>query len=137
MGDDSVRRFVVRHYRYDPHRHQRRHVVVAAFDNEAEYLALLGTIRADIDRRIAAGEPVDHDEHASGTVYEPGHLLRAANGHVFTRMTEHGVDPRPWLQEHELPSNIGFLTAEVGSSSRWWSRAAGLIRGWLRGGGRP
>jgi hypothetical protein len=30
---------VVRHYRYDPDRRQRRHVVVAAFDNESEFMA--------------------------------------------------------------------------------------------------
>jgi hypothetical protein len=30
-GDDSIRRFIVRHHRYDPDR-RRRHVVVAAVD---------------------------------------------------------------------------------------------------------
>jgi hypothetical protein len=35
--DDSIRRFIVRHYRYDPDRHERRHVVVAAFDSEREF----------------------------------------------------------------------------------------------------
>src|SRR5580700_7663243 len=36
-ADDSIKRFIVRHYRYDPERRARRHVVVAAFDNEPEY----------------------------------------------------------------------------------------------------
>jgi hypothetical protein len=35
--DDSIERFIVRHHRYDPLRRERRHVVVAAFDNEQEY----------------------------------------------------------------------------------------------------
>jgi hypothetical protein len=39
--DDTICRYVVRHYRYDPDRHERRHVVVAAFDNESEYDACL------------------------------------------------------------------------------------------------
>ncbi len=66
VEDDSIRRFVVRHYRYDPVRHERRHVVFAAFDNEAEFLALLESIRGDIERRRTAGEPIDHNEHSSG-----------------------------------------------------------------------
>lgn len=78
-----------------PQRNERRHVIVDAFDNEAEFLALLESIQADIQRRTAAGDPVDRNEHASGTVYEPGHHRRAATGHLVRRMMEHGVDPAP------------------------------------------
>jgi hypothetical protein len=28
--DDSIRRWVVHHYRYDPHRRERRHVLISA-----------------------------------------------------------------------------------------------------------
>jgi hypothetical protein len=40
--------------------------------NEAEFLALLESIRDDVERRRTTGAPVGHDEHASGVVYEPG-----------------------------------------------------------------
>jgi hypothetical protein len=30
--DDTIWRFIACHYRYDPQRQERRHVVVAAFD---------------------------------------------------------------------------------------------------------
>jgi hypothetical protein len=46
--------------------------VVDAFDNEAEFLALLESIRDDVERRRTTGAPVGHNEHASGVVYEPG-----------------------------------------------------------------
>lgn len=36
-NDDSIERWSVRWYRYDPDRHERRHVTVAAFDNASEY----------------------------------------------------------------------------------------------------
>lgn len=110
--DDSIRRFVVRHYRYDPVRHERRHVVVAAFDNEREFMALLESIRADIEKRRAAGEPVDRNEHASGTVHEPGYRRRAATGHFVTRSMAHGVDPRPWIDAKDLPSNIVLFSLD-------------------------
>jgi hypothetical protein len=44
--DDSIYRWVVRHCRYDSDRRERRHVVVAAFDNPDEF-------HADIEKRAA------------------------------------------------------------------------------------
>lgn len=139
VGDDGIRRFVVRQYRYDPKRNERRHVIVDAFDNEAEFLALLESIQADIQRRTAAGDPVDRNEHASGTVYEPGHHRRAATGHLVRRMMEHGVDPRPWVDARDLPSNITIfgLDEQAGSRPGPGGRARRLIRRWLPGAGRP
>lgn len=40
--DDSVWRWVLQHYRLDPQRKQRRNVIVAAYDNAAEFDAALG-----------------------------------------------------------------------------------------------
>jgi hypothetical protein len=109
--DDSIRRFIVRHYRYDPHRHERRHVVVAAFENEREMWDCMEEIGAGIRLRRDAGEEVDRGEHASGSVHEPGYLRRAANGHLVSRAIRHGVFPR-LLQEVELPSNMSVSRAE-------------------------
>lgn len=67
------------------------------------------SIEADIQRRRLDGGPVGHNEHASGVVYEPGDRRRAAVGHVARRMMEHGVDPRPWIEASELPSNMALL----------------------------
>ncbi|MGH3300475.1 MAG: hypothetical protein ACRDOK_02135 [Streptosporangiaceae bacterium] len=109
--DDSIERFIVRHYRYDPQRRERRHVLVAAFDNEREYLACMESVQAEIRRRRDHGEPVDPSEHASGIVHEPGHLRRAANGHLLTRAIRHGATGR-WIEELELPANMSVVRAE-------------------------
>jgi hypothetical protein len=103
--DDTVERFIVRHYRYDRQRRERRHVVVAAFDNEPEFLASMEMVRSEIERRRQAGEAVDPREHASGVVHEPGYLRRAANAHLARRAVRHGA-AGPWLEELELPSYI-------------------------------
>jgi len=117
--DDGIERFIVHHYRYDPQRRERRHVVVAAFDNEAEFLACLEGMREEIERRRDPGESVDPHERASGTVHQPGYLRRAANGHLVMRALQRGVTPGPWLDELEMPSNISVERAEhpVSSSS--------------------
>ena len=109
--DDSINRFIVWHYRYDLQRHERRHVVVAAFDNEREMWARMQEIGAEINRRRDAGEEVDRGEHASGSIHEPGYLRRAANGHLVSRAISHGVFPR-FLQEVEPPSNMSVARAE-------------------------
>lgn len=44
--DDSIKRFIVLHYRYDADRRERRNVVVQAFDNEREFHAALTARRA-------------------------------------------------------------------------------------------
>lgn len=109
-GDDSIRRFIVRHYRYDPERRERRHVVVAAFDNEPEFRACMLGVEAEITGRQEAGEPVDLGEHASGIVHEPGYLRRAANGHLLSRAIRRGATGR-WMEDLELPSNMSSLRA--------------------------
>jgi len=86
-------------------------VVVAAFDNAREFEACMESVQAEIRRRRDCGEPVDPREHASGTVYEPGYLRRAANGHLVMRAIRHGVAGR-WIEELELPSNMSVVRAE-------------------------
>lgn len=109
--DDSIERFIVRHYRYDPQRRERRHVVVAAFDNEPEYDACMASVQAEIKARRVRGEPVDPGEHASGIVHEPGYLRRAANGHLLSRAIRRGA-AGSWIGHLELPSNMSVLRAE-------------------------
>jgi len=109
--DDSIRRFIVRHYRYDPAWRERRHVVVAAFDNEPEFLACVERIRAEIAQRREREEGVDPREHASGVVHEPGYLRRAANGHLLRRAFKHGVTGLQ-VEELELPFNMSVFRAD-------------------------
>lgn len=109
--DDSIERFIVRHYRYDSQRRERRHVTVAAFDNEQEYGACIESVQAEIKARRERGEPVDPGEHGSGIVHEPGYLRRTANGRLLRRAIRRGVTGS-WIGDLELPSNISIIQAE-------------------------
>jgi len=120
--DDTIRRYVVRHYRYDSARHERRHVVVGAFDTESEWDACLDATEAALRARRDAGEAVDPREHVSGVVYEPGYRRLQQNGRLLRRAAEHGVWPPNW-RNLELPSNVGILQAGLPEKrTPWWRR---------------
>jgi hypothetical protein len=110
--DDSITRYVARHYRFDPERRERRHVVVGVYDNEREWRNRLDAITADIARRRSAGEDVDRREHSSGTLVRPGDREHAATAHLVRRAMEHGVHPADILRERELPSSMVVFDVE-------------------------
>ena len=108
--DDSIERFVVRRYAYDPSRHERRHQVVAAFDHHREYKKLISKLSEDLKRRRAAGEPIDPLEHLTGVVLEPGYRRRQADAHLLQAAIRHGVSlPDDVLDRLDLPANVGVL----------------------------
>ena len=109
--DDTVERYVVRHYRCDPDRHERRDVVVAAFDNESEFRVCVEATAAALRRLRDNDATLDPREQVSGAVLEPGHRRRQQNGRLLRRAIQHGALPRNW-QDLELSSNISV--AQVG-----------------------
>lgn len=125
--DDSIHRFVVRHYRYDPDRRERRHVIVAAFDNEREYQACMDQTEADIRARRERGEPVEPDEHVSGDELEPGYHRKQQNARLVERAMRHGVLPAE-LESLEMPSNVGLVRAGPRAEPLpWWRRLVGRL----------
>lgn len=70
--DESVERYVVQRYRFDPRRRERRNVTEVAFDDVEEFEVYLREAAARLEAEKAAGtaEPV---EHYSGLHRAPGH----------------------------------------------------------------
>lgn len=106
--DDSIIRYVLMHYRYDPDRHERRHVAVAAYDNEPEFERAFATLAAEIERARAAGGDVDRQEHVTGHIREPGHRARAQYGRLISRAIEHGVAPSD-VRRADLPVGMALV----------------------------
>jgi hypothetical protein len=107
--DDGIQRYVVRRYAYDPKRHERRHQVVAAFDDEAEFSGLIELLNRDLQRRRAAGDPVDRQEHYTGVLLEPGHRRRQQDGRLVKKAFLHRVAiPDALLEQFDLPPNVSF-----------------------------
>ena len=107
--DDTVRRWLIQHYRFDPSRNQRRNVRVAAYDDESESRSELEKYTQKIRSEIAAGTRSNR-ETVSGVTFEPGHLAAQARGHEVRKAIEHGVDPEPFLQDGALPHNVSLLS---------------------------
>ena len=81
-ADDSIQRWVVYRYRLDPERRERRNVIVAAFDNEAEFRAYVDAASQVLleEQRTGLAEPI---ETLSGRHLIPGHQARrSAKGAV-------------------------------------------------------
>jgi hypothetical protein len=108
--DDSICRWVVRHYRYDPDRRERRHVVVAAFDNPDEFHADIEARTAQLRAREERGDNVDHAEYISGILHQPGYRRLQRNAHLLKRAIEHGV-ALTGAEDLDLPSNVGVTRA--------------------------
>ncbi|WP_148077022.1 hypothetical protein [Nocardioides aurantiacus] len=77
--DDTIKRYVVWHYRYDPDRHERRNVTLKAFDRRNEYDQYL-TARVEELRAAKAAGRAEADEQIGGTTREPGHFLLPSVG---------------------------------------------------------
>jgi hypothetical protein len=107
--DDTIWRWVIHHYRFDPARRQRRNVVVAAYDNEREFQTELERHTQMLRNEIVARTRSSH-ENLSGVVLEPGYLAASARGHNVRRALEHGVNPGWLLATGPLLQNMAVLT---------------------------
>jgi hypothetical protein len=107
--DDTIARWVVAHYRYDTDRRERRHVVVAAFDNPDEFRADIQSRAEELRARRESGEEVDRLEHITGRTYAAGYRRQQRDAHILKRAMEHGV--APVLEDLDLPPNVSAVRA--------------------------
>ena len=107
--DDTVARYVVAHYRYDPDRRERRHVVVSAFDNPDEFHADIHARAEQLRARRESGEDVDRLERITGRTYAAGYRRQQRDAHLLRRAIEHGV--APVVEDLDLPPNVSAVRA--------------------------
>jgi GNAT superfamily N-acetyltransferase len=111
--DDEIQRYVVCRYAHDPPRHERRHQVVAAFDNKREFRRLLDRLAGDLQRRRDAGEPIDPSEHFTGLMLEPGYRRRQRGVRLLKKAIQHRVSlSEEQIERLDLPANMQVLRSE-------------------------
>jgi len=88
-GNDDLMRYVVRRYAYDPQRRERRHQIVAAFDDEREW-AHSWTSRCPAGTGPSRWPVTDPHDHYTGLVLEPGCQRRQQSGRLTRRAVERG-----------------------------------------------
>src|ERR1700727_2729080 len=102
--DDSIARWVVAHYRYDADRRERRHVVVAAFDNPDEFHADIHARAEQLRARRESGDDVDRLERITGRTYAAGYRRQQRDAHLLMRAIERGG--AHGVQDPELPRRV-------------------------------
>jgi hypothetical protein len=92
--DDSTIRFVLEHFRFDPDRNQRCNVVVAAYDNEAEFQVAFAEAQVELSKRQEEGS-AESLERLSGRVLQPDYSRNQSERRSAWRAATHGVHPSP------------------------------------------
>jgi hypothetical protein len=98
--DDEILRFAVCWYRYDPERHERRHCVVAAFDNEGEMLHRMDLEGQALRVRRGRGEAEEVEHIITGRVKRPGNKRKADVDRARRRPLSLGSDP--WVNNRPI-----------------------------------
>jgi hypothetical protein len=91
---------------------ERRHQIIAAFDNEREWVAFLDQAAAQLRQDRAAGLVTDSHDHYIGLVLEPGYRRGQQNGRLIRRAIERGADISAFLVGLDLSSNMAIIRAE-------------------------
>ncbi|HEY3670797.1 MAG TPA: hypothetical protein VGN51_07680 [Acidimicrobiia bacterium] len=87
-SDDTIRRFVVHLYTYDPERRERRNVEVGSFDDETEALQCFGQTHLALKLRQTTGES-DAQDNVSMVAKEPGSDERNRRRRIEQRLRRH------------------------------------------------
>jgi hypothetical protein len=91
--DDSIGRYIVRHYAYDPARHERRHQTIVAFDDQMQFEAYIHDANARLRALQAVDRDVDPLEYYSAVVKSAGEDHRQRLRRVAQAAIQHGAQP--------------------------------------------
>lgn len=91
--DDSIGRYVVRHYAYDPARHERRHQTTVAFDDRMEFEAHIDDANARLRALKAADRDVDPLEYYGGVFKPAGEDHHQRLRRIAQAAIKHGAQP--------------------------------------------
>jgi len=127
--DDTIQRYVAWHYRYDPDRRCRRNVVVAAFDDAAEFESFIRESSEALHRRKAHGD-AETVEHVGGVVLPAGYREAMRRGRGESQALK-GVEHWRRVLGHEgyFVADLRLNTPEEGGgkrplqggySAQWW-----------------
>ena len=92
--DDTIERHVLFWFRFDPVRRERRHCVLAAYDDAAEMSDRMIAEAVILNERKASGRSEDL-EHLSGSVKGPGYSAASNRQRLDERLGR--LTDGPWL----------------------------------------
>jgi hypothetical protein len=111
--DDSIGRYIVRHYAYDAARRERRHQTIVAFDDRMQSEAYIHDANARLRALQAVDRDVDPVEYYSGVLKPAGEDHRQHLRRVAQAAIEHGAQPPA-----QVVSELRALGDQIGQSRR-------------------
>lgn len=118
--DDAAQRWVLHHYRYDPERRERRHMVMAAYDNQREYDAAFKRLSRLVEAEVSRGVR-DRAEHVTGRVWHPGFHAEQVRGRQVLEAIRRGADPARLLEGASLPASMAVYRRDTNDITRTYS----------------
>jgi hypothetical protein len=100
VNDDSVIRYVLKHYKFDPSRNEYRHVVIGVFSKKREFKKLLKIAKKELESKT--GDQYRR-EYISGEVIFPGDLEKKRHSRFIKRLIAHGVSPDKYTGNNSQP----------------------------------
>lgn len=110
ISDDSLTRYVVKHYKFDPSTKHFIHLELMAFDNKKEFEMKISELGKSL-KHLQDSHEVTSKEYIYGAIYKPGHFDQTNQMHLVKRMIRHGVNPNAYLAQNKKTgfSNYGVL----------------------------
>jgi hypothetical protein len=109
ISDDSLTRFVVKHYKFDRSTKHFNHLELIALDNKKEFDKKISELGKSLQILQNANE-VSSKEHIYGVIYQPGHFAQTNQMHIVKKMIRHGVNPNAYFSQNRTP---GFSQYKV------------------------
>lgn len=114
ISDDSLTRFVVKHYKFDRSTKHFVHLELMAFDNKKEFEKKISELGKSL-QILQNANKVSSSEYVYGVIYQPGHFAQTNQMHTVKKMIRHGVNPNAYSSQNGIP---GFSQYKVlGSTS--------------------
>jgi hypothetical protein len=102
ISDDSLTRYVVKHYKFDPSTKHFIHLELMAFDNKKELEMKISELGKSL-KHLQDSHEVTSKEYIYGAIYKPGHFDQTNQMHLVKRMIRHGVNPNAYFSQNRTP----------------------------------
>ena len=97
INDDFLIRYVLKHYKFDPARHEYRHVVIGVFSKKREFKKHFKTAQKELKNKF--GDQYSR-EYISGEIIFPGDLEKKRRSRFIKRLITHGVSIDRYIESN-------------------------------------
>lgn len=128
INNDSLTRFVVKHYKYDQKSNHYSHLNVIAFNNKHEMKNKIKKLNNHLDS-LKSNNVAYKKEYFYGVIYKPEHFAKTNQMHLINKMIRHGVSPTKHLPPDQIS---GLLYTSKLPKQKPRNRISSILGGFKR-----